>query len=146
VRYEESVTLARAPEEVFAYLADVANLPEWQPSVLEAHLEPEPAGPLGPGSRIAEVRSFLGRRVASTLEVTAHEPPSRLDLAVVEGPVTFRVSHRLERTDDGGTHVTISGEGRASGPLRFAGPLLRGVVERQAREDLVRLKQVLESR
>src|SRR5207248_1693308 len=39
---EVTVEIARSPEDVFAYLADVSNLPSWQSGVHSAALEGEP--------------------------------------------------------------------------------------------------------
>ena len=57
-------------EEVFAYLTEVANLPEWQSGVLEARSD----GPLQKGSMLTELRKLLGTRTESTLEVIEHQP------------------------------------------------------------------------
>jgi carbon monoxide dehydrogenase subunit G len=142
MRYEQSIEIERPPSEVFAFLAEPDNLPRWQPAVTE--VAATPPGQLSGGARLTEARTFLGVRIRSTLEVTAFEPDHRLDLTTVEGPARFGVSHRLEPTN-GGTRVTIAGEGEPGSALRLAGPLLRRAVERQARDDLRRLKRLLES-
>jgi carbon monoxide dehydrogenase subunit G len=140
--YEQSIEIERPPAEVFAFLADPANLPRWQPAVVQ--VSADPPGGFVPNSRLTERRTFLGNSVRSTLEVTALEPDRRLDLTTVEGPVRFCVSHRLEPSGEG-TRLTLVGEGEPGGALRLAGPLLRRVVNRQARDDLRRLKRLLES-
>ena len=66
MRMEHMVVIQRPPGEVFAYLTDVSKLPEWQSSASEASVE----GEMGLGARVHEVRSLLGRRAESTLEVT----------------------------------------------------------------------------
>jgi carbon monoxide dehydrogenase subunit G len=135
VRFEHTVSIDRPPRDVFAFLADVENLPRWQGTVTEASLDDD--------GRIRETRSFLGRRVVSTLEIAASEPPSRWDLRTIEGPVRFTVSHRLEASGDG-TRLTVVGEGEAVGLGRLAGPLVGRAVQRQAAEDFARLKRLLE--
>ena len=62
VRAELTVEIARAPEEVFSYLTDVSNLPQWQSGVSAATLEGEPPEnePV-PGALIHESRRLLGR-------------------------------------------------------------------------------------
>ena len=66
IEVEHTLEIARPVEEVFAYLTDVARLPEWQSSAESAELE----GELREGARIKEVRAFMGRRATSTLEVS----------------------------------------------------------------------------
>lgn len=141
MRAAHSIVVARPPEEVFAFLADVRNLPRWQTGIVDLRAEGEPAL----GARHVEVRSLLGKHVEATLEVTAYEPPRRLDLTVVEGPLKLRVAHTLEPAD-GGTLLRVEGEGEPGKLFRFAGPLLAKAVEKQTRDDLARLKQVLEER
>ena len=76
MRYELAVEIARPPAEVWAYLADPTHLPQWQADVEE--VRDAPGGPLGLGATFTEVRSFLGKRAESTLEVagTSHRLPS----------------------------------------------------------------------
>ena len=39
MRAELTIDIARTPEDVFAYLTDVANLPEWQSGMKSATIE-----------------------------------------------------------------------------------------------------------
>src|SRR6266849_9215410 len=55
---QQSVTIARPVEEVFAFLADPASIPRWRPDVLEARS----GGPLQAGSEFDEVLNFGGRK------------------------------------------------------------------------------------
>ena len=71
IEVEHTLQIARPVEDVFGYLTDVSRIPEWQASAEEATLE----GELGAGARIREVRSFMGRRAASTMEITEFDPP-----------------------------------------------------------------------
>jgi uncharacterized protein YndB with AHSA1/START domain len=140
VRLEHSLVVRRPPEQVFAFVADPANLPAWQLGIAEVRpLSPEPSL----GSQHVEVRIFLGKRIEQTLEVTAFEPPSRLDLAVVDGPLALRVSHMFSE-DVAGTLLDVVGEGDVGTLFRLAEPLVVRAVKRQSRIDFERLKQVLE--
>ena len=140
VRIEFTVEVKRPPSEVFAYLTDVGNLPEWQSSVIEVSAD----GPVAIGTRITEVRRFLGRRVESTLEVSEYEPDAKFSLKTLSGPVRFEVRHML-RPENGGTSLTIVGEGEPSGSFRFAEPLVARQVEREFKSDFKTLKDLLEA-
>jgi carbon monoxide dehydrogenase subunit G len=136
IRYELAIEIARPPAEVYAYLADPTHLPEWQQDVEE--VRDAPGGPLGAGGSFTEVRSFLGKRAESTLEVTVAEPGKELSLTTVSGPVHVSIRHRLEPAGDG-TRVLVEAEADAGKLLGLGGPLLRKAAERRARGDFERL-------
>lgn len=83
-RVEEAIVIDRPPEEVFAYVTTPENDREWVSTAVERQREGE--GPIGVGSRIRAVDRFLGRRIESMLEVTAHEPNTRSEIRL-EGPI-----------------------------------------------------------
>ena len=131
MRAELTIEIARAPEDVFAYLADVSNLPAWQAGVKSATRR---------AGRIEESRSLLGRELDTTLEIVDEEAPRLFTLRALDGPVQFTVRHELEAAD-GGTRLTVTAEGDVPG---FAAGLLARGAERQFRRDFERLKQILE--
>ncbi|MBA3383240.1 MAG: SRPBCC family protein [Actinobacteria bacterium] len=140
IEVEHTVEIDRPAEEVFEYLTDVSRLPEWQSSAVSAELD----GALRKGARVREARTFMGRRAASTLEVTEYEPPRRFSLRVVEGPIRYSVEHALEALD-GRTRVTFVGRGETRGVPRLMQGAVRRAVERQFVKDLEALKRTLES-
>ena len=97
VRIEHSVVVERPPADVFVYLTEPANLPEWQASVLEARSD----GQVQSGAMLTELRKFLGIRIETTLEVTEYEPNERFELRVVSGPASIEVRHLLTPTNRG---------------------------------------------
>jgi carbon monoxide dehydrogenase subunit G len=132
VRAELTIEIARTPEDVFAYLTDVSNLPDWQTGVKSATLR---------DGHIEESRSLLGHHLDTTLEIVEQEEPRVFTLRALGGPVPFTVRHELE-PQHGGTRLTVTAEGDVPG---FAAGLLARGAERQFRKDFERLKQILES-
>ena len=132
MRAELTIEIARTPEDVFAYLTDVSNLPAWQAGVKSATLR---------DGRIEETRSLLGGELDTTLEIVEQEEPHLFVLRALDGPVPFAVRHELEPAA-GGTRLTVTAEGDVPG---FAAGLLARGAERQFRKDFERLKQILES-
>jgi uncharacterized membrane protein len=141
VRFDLEVVVDAPVAEVFAYITDVRNLPEWQESAVEAAWRDD--APIEVGSRMRERRSFLGRTAENELEVTAYEPDRRFDLKTVSGPIRFQVAHTFEPAD-GGTRLRVVVEG--GGLPRFAGRMVAKQAERQFRADLERLRGVLARR
>jgi uncharacterized membrane protein len=140
VRLEHSLVIARPVGDVFAFVADPTNLPQWQSGLLEVT---KLSGEGGIGSRHREVRSLLGRRIEQVVEVTALTPDARLVLKVVEGPIPLSVDHTFEPAGDG-TRLTIVGEGDPGPLFALAGPLLARAVKKQSQSDFGRLRALLE--
>jgi carbon monoxide dehydrogenase subunit G len=134
VRAEVVVEIARPPEEVYAFLTDVSNLPKWQSGVHSARRD---------GSQIHESRHMLGRELQTTLEIEAEEPPHLFALRAVNSPVPFTVRHELEPSG-GGTRLTVVGEGDPGMLPGFAAGVMARRAEKQFRKDFERLKKLLE--
>jgi carbon monoxide dehydrogenase subunit G len=136
--YEHELEIERPPDDVYAFLCDPENLPGWQSDVLEVRRES--------ATRFREVRTFVGRRIESTLEVTAAEPGREFSLRSASGPVRFSVRHLLEPAGEGRTRLRVVGETEGAGGLfKLGGGLLRRAAERRFQEDFASLKAILES-
>jgi uncharacterized protein YndB with AHSA1/START domain len=141
IEVEHTLEIARPADDVFSYITDVSRIPEWQQSAEEATLD----GELREGARIREVRTFMGKRAVSTLEITELDPPSRFSLQVIEGPVKFAIEHALESVD-GGTRVTFVGRGDTGRVPRLLVGTVKRTISREFVKDLEQLKRRLESR
>jgi len=135
VHAEVVVDIDRSPEDVYAYLTDVSNLPRWQSGVHSARRE---------GSHIHESRHMLGRELNTTLEIEEEDPPRLFALRAVNSPVPFSVRHELEPSG-GGTRLTVTGEGDAGMLPGFAAGIMARRAEKQFRKDFERLKRLLEA-
>jgi uncharacterized protein YndB with AHSA1/START domain len=140
VRVEVTVEVERPPHEVFALLTDLERLPEWQTSAVESRAN----GPLAEGVRIEERRRMLGREVEAELEVTTFEPPHRLTLKTLRGPVRFTVDHRLVANGDS-TLVHVVAEGKPGRFMKLAEPVLARTAQHELRRDFERMKELAES-
>ena len=143
ISFEFTVVVNRPVEEVFAYLTDPEKLSEWQTMVQEARQESP--GPMTEGTKITDVRKFLGRRFETTVEVTAYEQNKRADFKAVSGPIPFSISHTLEPAD-GATSIKVAAEGEPGGFFKLAEPVVGAQAERQFRNDYSTLKDLLEAR
>jgi carbon monoxide dehydrogenase subunit G len=135
VRAEVVVEIDRSPEDVFAYLIDVSNLPSWQSGVHSAERD---------GDLIREARTMLGRELNTTLKIEELEPPRLFTLRALDSPVPFTVRHELE-PNGGGTRLTVVGEGDTGLLPGFAAKLMARRAEGQFKKDFERLKRLLES-
>jgi uncharacterized protein YndB with AHSA1/START domain len=139
---ETSIVINRPVEQVFAAMADTKNQPQWDPGLLEAYLTPD--GPIMIGTRITEVRKFMGRTSENTGEVIEFEPNARITRKSVDmpmtviGTVTFAGAPR-------GTKVNWRWDLQLSGFSVLAGPLIATGMKKGAEASLHGLKDLLES-
>jgi hypothetical protein len=140
---ERSIEIARPVEAVFAFTHDPANDAMWQPTIAESRVLTE--GPMRVGTRIAEVRRFLGRRIEATYEVTELEPNRRSSIKTTSGPIPLTGSYVLEPVD-GRTRFTMRLETDAHGFFKLAEPVFARMARREMESNLGHLKDLLESR
>jgi carbon monoxide dehydrogenase subunit G len=125
-------------DEVFGFLADLANLPRWQTGIVSAELTTP--GPVGAGSRAHVVRELMGQRLAVDLALTGYEPGRRLELE--SGASGIGVTALLDLQPDGtGTRLTFTM--RIKAQSLFLAPLegmVAGAAERDIDDSLERLR------
>jgi Polyketide cyclase / dehydrase and lipid transport len=142
VRTEIVVDRVRA--EVAAYAADPATAPEWYENIETVEWRSPP--PLVVGTKVAFVARFLGRRLAYTYEVAEHVPGERLRMSTADGPFPMETTYTWADAGDGGTRMTLRNSGEPAGFSRVAAPLISTAMRRANRNDLRRLKRILEAR
>jgi hypothetical protein len=80
-----SIVINRPLEEVFDYVSNVDNFPEWAGGAIEVHKD-EP-GPLREGYRFTVVASLLGRRFENRYELASYDPPRHYKHRGTGGPI-----------------------------------------------------------
>jgi uncharacterized protein YndB with AHSA1/START domain len=141
-RFERSVVIDRPPEQVFAFLANPENDPQWSSASQEMRKTSE--GPIGVGTTFEQTNIFLGRRFKLSLEVTSYEAEKQFGMKVTSGPFKF-AGIRVVEAAGSGTRVTLRGGGRSGGFFRMAEPLLERAAARELEADLTAMKEVIES-
>ena len=137
------IEIDRPRGEVAAYASDPDNTTTWYENI-EA-VEWKSPKPVAVGSRIAFVARFLGRRLAYTYEVRAMVSGERFVMSTAEGPFPMETTYTWEDTANGGTRMMLRNRGEPSGFSRIAAPVMAGAIRRANRNDLARLKAVLEA-
>lgn len=139
--FENTVTIRRAVEDVFAFLADFENIPTWNYAIAETR-KTSP-GPVGVGTTYRQIRS-VPRRSEEGFRVTVFKPTSRLDIHGDIGPFTATMSYVLAPTPDGTRLTNVVDLESASGALRLAAPLAASRVKKAVAANLNTLKQLLD--
>ena len=98
-----TVTVARKPEEVFAYLADISRHSEWSPKPYS--IEAMTDGPIHVGSKYRSTGWLPGKpHNVNEVEITRLESPTRLSFVAREAGGVFKHDFVLT-PQDGGTRV-----------------------------------------
>ena len=137
------VTIARPVDVVAAYAADPANAPEWYENIESVAFETPP--PVAVGSRVVFVARFLRRRLAYTYEVIELVPGERLTMRTAQGPFPMQTTYTWSSASEGATRMTLHNRGEPAGFSMLVAPFMAMAIRRANRNDLRRLKTILES-
>jgi uncharacterized protein YndB with AHSA1/START domain len=138
------IDIARAPADVFAYLADVASTPDWYSAV--QRVEKVGGASHGRGGRYRFWRQLPGGPADNEVEITEFEPDKVFTLRSVSGPTPFTYRYLLSPAA-GGTRLRLEGEITGEGlggPLALFAPFASRLFERGMRTNLGTLKRLLE--
>jgi len=136
------IEIDRPRSQVAAFAADPGNATSWYENIEAVDWETQP--PLAVGSRLAFVARFLGRRLAYTYEVRAHEPGERFVMSTAEGPFPMQTTYTWHEAPGGGTRMTLRNRGEPTGFSKVGAPMMASATRRANRRDLERLKAILE--
>ena len=141
VNVTAEIHIARSRGDVAAYVVNPENDAVWIGGIKSARMLTDP--PVGMGTRVARVASFMGKRIEYTPEVVAFEQDTLLTMRT-DKPFDMLISYEFEDLE-GGTLARIRIQGGGSGFFKLAGPLLGPAVKRNIKGDLRNLKAILEA-
>ncbi|HEX6700525.1 MAG TPA: SRPBCC family protein [Gaiellaceae bacterium] len=141
-KIERSIVIERPVEEVWDFVHDPAKDALWQTTLAES--EKLTHGPMRVGTRVREVRHFLGVRIELAWEVTEYEPNVRSAIRGISGPIPLTGGYRFEPVE-AGTRFTVSGELDAHGLFKLAEPVFARITRRELEANLGHLKDLLET-
>jgi len=139
---ENSITIDRPVDVVFAFVQDGKNNPRWRPSVTDIQLV---AGkPVGVGAIFKQgLKGPGGRRIDGDYEIIESKPNELIKFQVVAGPARPMGSYKFESVGNA-TRMTFS---MHSDPKGLMAKLMDGMVNKQMQVEvgmLSNLKACLE--
>jgi len=143
-RVQRTAQITATPAEVYAFLAEPANLPRWQAGIVAAERTSPPPTAVGSTARV--LLELMGQQVSAQITVREAEPPRRLALAASVSGMGIVATLDLA-PHDGGTEITLASEVRAENI--FMAPLERMVTDTAERDldaSLSRLQAALTER
>jgi len=141
ISLKSEIFINRVPEDVFAFVFEPANAAQWQEGVVLAEFTSE--GPLGIDTTWRNVSKMIGREMDIEFKVTDYDPPHRFCYKSISGPIQNKTCVTFE-SQNGGTLMTFSGEGKPGGFFKMAEGILRKRLESQFEKNLNMLKALLE--
>jgi uncharacterized membrane protein len=139
-RASSEIVIKCPREEVFAFLADPENDPQWRSGVLDL----KRVSGSGVGARYAQgVKGPGGRRVPADIEITELTPGEAIAFQTVAGPIRPRGRYALTAAD-GGTRVRFELEADVKGAKRLLAPMVQKTMNNEVRQ-LDALKRVIET-
>jgi uncharacterized membrane protein len=136
------IEINRPRLEVAAYASNPDNATGWYKNIAAVQwLTPKP---VTVGSRLGFVARFLGRTLTYTYEITEMIPASRFVMRTAEGPFPMETTYSWEDTPGGATLMSLRNRGEPAGFRGLMAPLMAPAMRRANRQDLSRLKTILE--
>ena len=133
MRVEESIGIDRPVQEVFEYVSEADNFPEWTGTAIEVRKRaPGPFGKATPSRPLSSSSAAGSRR-------PANGPPTNPTGASRSGPRAVPSPTSVGPTPSKkcrGTRLTRAVEGEPGGFFKLADPLIERALERQVRADL----------
>ncbi len=136
------IEIARPRAEVAAFASDPDNATAWYENI-KAVVWRSPR-PFAVGTTLEFVAQFLGRRLAYTYEVAELVPGERFVMRTAQGPFPMETTYSWEDAGDGVTRMMLRNRGEPAGFAKLSAPMVAAAMRRTNREDLDRLKALLE--
>lgn len=135
--------IAADPETIFAFLAEVENLPHWQPGVTAARRLTD--GPMRVGSVARVTTRAMGQTVEADVRVIELETPRRLAFETEVSSVRVVASVDVSPIDPDRSEVVVTLKVEASGFMKFAEPMIAGTAEKELAGAVESLRKALGS-
>jgi hypothetical protein len=133
----------RSLRQVFSFVTAPENDFQWQYGTFASARIPHRIGNIGIFFR--SIGHLVGRRNLSTFEVTEFEPNKKYGFKSLSGLLDLQTTYTLERAG-GGTKINISIQANVLNFGSVEESILEKMMEEQLKENLERLKALLESK
>jgi carbon monoxide dehydrogenase subunit G len=141
VEWDYSIVINAPKQKVWDYLTIPAKTIQWSSSLVSSEWTSE--GEPGVGSTLKEVGKVLGRKMESSIEITAWDPPNEIGRKSTGGSFPFEGRLTLE-SQGNGTQLTVRGTAEVGGFFKMAEGLLAKQIQKQIATEYEDFKRFLE--
>jgi hypothetical protein len=142
ITFEGDVVIHCPNNALFDFIADGEKGSQWNSAVKK--VEKISDGPVGLGTRYHMVRELPWGVVENEYEIIDYVPGSTITIKTVSGPTPFKYRYTLTSLN-GGTRLTLDGEGETSDITHVPGFVMKVAIKRGVRANLERLKEIMET-
>ncbi len=137
----------RPVEDVFAFIADAENDPQWCPSVKE--IKRIAGDKPGPGARYRMRHEPGGMKFDAIVETTHYQPPEKIEWSMTDSGHELRIVYELESADGSTvTRLRQTSHVQTRGWLRIPGFVMQRFIQKDMQKEMNKqfqnLKRVLE--
>ena len=142
IKFEHSEVINRPVQDVFEYITNIDNWPNWSGEVIEIKKISE--RPIDLGTTFSTSVRVMGRQIENTIEVVAYDQDRKLSLKTTSGPVDGFLHCNFEPVE-GSTKLTVSGQGELGGFYKLVEPIVNDLLQNQYKTAFATLKDLLDA-
>ena len=139
---ERSILINRPVDQVYAYVSDPRNDPQWQTGINETTIVGD--APLAVGTQIKGARTFMGRKLEAVLEIVSLQPNQSISMKSVKAPFPFTATYTMASEGEA-TRVNAVVDLEPAGFFKLAEGMLSSNANKEMEQSLATLKNKLES-
>jgi uncharacterized membrane protein len=137
------IVIRRPIQMVAEYAASPDHAPEWYVNIDSAEWRTEK--PLSVHSQIAFNARFLGKDLSYVYEITEFIPEQKLGMKTANGPFPMKTTYEWESIDEQTTKMTLRNQGEPAGFSKWLTPLMSVMMKRANKNDLKKIKEIIEN-
>lgn len=141
IQLNDSITISRPPSEVFAFLADLNNIPKFQAEVLTSKVIT--TGPTKVGTRFTEEVKMGPMRTTTNCEVTEFSPDRMMAFKAISTSINYEGRFLVEPWEKG-AKLTIAGSVQPIGLWKLMQPIMKVEFKNGIKKELAAIKEILE--
>ncbi len=140
IQISNSIEIGRPPAQVFAYLANFENNPQWMPV---QQVQQTSSKPVGKGTRFKQRFLLFGASYEMDCAITEFVPNKRISFEYDAPVFDWQGQYLLEPTPTG-TRLSAKGTVKLGGPYKMAETLFAPRIRKLINDTAPKLKQILE--
>ena len=141
IRVNDNIVIMRPASQVFAFLADLNNIPKWQAEVVKSTVVTP--GPTRVGTRFTEEVKMGPMRTTADCEVTELISEKTMAFRATSSSMNYEGRVLVEPSGQG-TKLTLAGTAQPKGLWRLLQPMMAGEFKGSVKKELADIKGVLE--